>query len=231
MATINTTTSQGGYLVSARATSFSTWEETCYAFSTATSIFASPQYMYTRAGFTTGRGGTWSCGRSYLVFDTSVITGTLTAISLNVWVDAINDLVYTPDAIVSFTPSPTLLTSLATSDWQYGGGANASDPFTPSTQGWETIGLNGTALSVAETENEMSLMLTDNYYDYSYYSNFTDPAGEGNIAYYYNQSGYIPYLDYTMVTGYGQTVNGIIAANISNVDGIAKSSISKVLGV
>lgn len=230
MATINATISQGGYLVNSRATSFSTWEDVCYAFSTATSIFTTT-YMYTRASFSGGRGGTWNCGRSYLVFDTSAITGTLTSLSLKVWVDSINNLIYTPDAIVQLTTSPTLSTSLATSDWQYTGGTNASDPFYPFTQGWETIGLNGTALSVAETENEMSLILRDNYYDYSFYSNLDTPAGEGSIAYYYNEAGYIPYLDYTMVTGYGQTVNGVIAANIGNVDGISKINISKVLGV
>jgi hypothetical protein len=231
MPTINATISQGGYLVNTRATSLWTWDDVCYNMIGATSVFTNPQYMYTRAAFSSGRSGTYSCGRGYLVFDTSAITGTLTSISLNVWVDSVFDLIYQPDAIVQLTTSPTLSTSLATSDWQYTAGTNASDPFTPITQGWETIGLNGTALSVAETENEMSLILRDNYYDYSYYSNFTDPAGEGNIAYFYNEAGYIPYLDYTMITGYGQTVNGVIAANIGNVDGISKINISKVLGV
>lgn len=231
MATINTTTSQGGYLVNTRAVSFSTWEDVCYFFTSATSVFTSPQYMYTRAGFTTGRSGTWSCGRSYLVFDTSVITGTLVSISLNVWVDSIMNLVYTPDAIVQMTTSPNLTTALGLTDWQYTGGQVASDPFAPYTQGWENIGLNANTLSVAETENEMSLILRDNYYDYSFYSNLDTPPGEGNIAYFYNQAGYIPYLDYTMVTGYGKIVNGIIAANMSKVDGIAKASISKVVGV
>lgn len=231
MATINATISQGGYLVNTRATSLWLWEDVCYTFGTASTIFTSPQYMYTRAAYTSARGGTYSCGRGYLVFDTSPITGTLTSISLNVWVDSINDLVYTPDAIVQLTPSPTLSTSLAVGDWQYVSGDAASDPFAPFTQGWESIGLNGTALSVAETENEMSLILRDNYYDYSFYSNFADPPGEGNIQYFYNEAGYIPYLDYTMVTGYGNIVNGVIAASIYSVDGVLKAGISNVIGV
>ena len=51
------------------------------------------------------------------------------------------------------------------------------------------------------------------------------------MEYRYNYASFIPYLDYTMTTGYGQTVKGIIAANIGNVNGVAKASISKVIGV
>ena len=231
MATINATTSQGGYLVSNLSAAFNTWEDVCYNTISATSLF-STQYMYTRAGFTTGRSGLWNCGRGYLVFDTSAITGTLISLSLNVWVDSIMNLVYTPDAIVQLTYHPNLSTSLATSDWQFVYESNASDPFAPYTQGWETIGLNAAAVAVAEGGSEMSLILRDNYYDYSFYSNLDTPPGEGNIAYFYNEAGYIPYLEYTMtVAGYGQTVNGVIAANMSKVDGIVKASISKVVGV
>jgi len=231
MPTIDATTSQGGYLKNTKAEALTTWEETCYAFGTATTIDSNGQLIYTQASYAGGRSATWSCSRGYLVFDTSVITGTLTAISLNIFCTGIFDLVYTPNAVVYLGGvTPTLSTALATTDYGFWG-AQASDPFTSVGSTWENIGLNATALSVAETENEMALVLRDSYYDAELYTNLTDPPGNGYMEFYNNEAGFVPYLDYTMVTGYGQTVNGIIAASYQSVDAIAKINISKVLGV
>ena len=230
MATINATTSQGGFLQSNWSALFSTWEDTVF-YNGATGSDVDGTYIYTYAAYVGGRGSSWTCRRSYLVFDTSVITGTLTSISLNIFVNSIYTAVYTPDMIVEATGTPNLGTSLTTGDW-----APTSLGVVASATGlvdntWNTLTLNGTGLSIAETENEMTLWLKDNYYDYSYFTNLTDPTGLGYIEYRYNYASFIPYLEYTMVTGYGQTVTGIIAANMSSVNGPAKASISKVLGV
>jgi hypothetical protein len=230
MATINATTSQGGFLQSNWSALFSTWEDTVF-YNGATGSDVDGTYIYTYAAYSGGRSQEWRCRRSYLVFDTSVITGTLTSISLNIFVNSIYTVVYTPDMIVEAVTSPTLLTSLTTSDWSpysYGAVTTAT---ALGDNTWNTLTLNGTGLSLAETENEMTLWLKDNYYDYSYFTNLTDPPGIGYIEYRYNYASFIPYLEYTMVTGYGQTVNGVIAANIGNVEGVVYESISKVLGV
>ena len=230
MATINATTSQGGYVDCALGAAFFSWDDTINN-GAGTAATLNGTYIYTEARYQGGRSGYWNCRRSSLVFDTSAITGTLTDISLKIYVNSINDLTYFPDAIVEVVDSPTLSTSLTISDYlpySYGSGSSA---FTSAGDTWETIALNGTALSRAETENEITLQLRDAYYDYYFSTNLTSPAGNGSIEYRYNYASFIPYLDYTMVTGYGQTVKGIIAASIANVNGVAKASISKVIGV
>ncbi len=228
MPTINTATSQGGYLVYNASATFFPWEDLILNTTNAANNFTSTSNIYSYTGYTTARGGTWYCRRGYLTFDTSTITGTLTAISLNMYVEAVLN---SPSAIVQLISTPNLTTALDISDWQYVNGQAASDPFYPFTSGWETIGLNGNALSVAETENEISFVIRDHFFDYDYQNNYIDPGQLVYTEYRYNYASFIPYLDYTMVTGYGQTVNGVIAANIGNVDGISKINISKVLGV
>lgn len=232
MPTINTTTGQGGYLQQSRGALFTTWEDTLYSFGTATSIDLNATYTYTYAEyFPSFRSPLWRSRRSYLVFDTSAITGTLTNISLNIFVHLVDASDFIPDMIVEVVNAPTLATALTTSDWApYSWGA-ATTATTLGSNAWQTLTLNSMGLSMAETNNEITLWLRDAYYDYDYYTNFTDPPGVGYIQYRHNYASFIPYLDYTMVTGYGQIVNGIIPASIGNVDGIAKASISKVLGV
>lgn len=227
MATINATTSQGGYIDCNLGALFFTWEDTRNN-GTGTAASLNGTYIYTEARYQGGRSQFWNCRRSSLVFDTSVITGTLTDISLVIYVNAITSV---PDAIIEVVDTPTLSTSLTTSDYDPYSYGLGSSSFSSAGNTWETIPLNGTALSRAETENEITLQLRDAYYDYYYYTNLADPPGQINMEYRYNYSGFIPYLDYTMITGYGQTVNGVIAANMSTVDGTAKASISKVLGV
>jgi hypothetical protein len=232
MATINATTAQGGYLQQSRAASYLSWEDTLFNVGSATSADVNGTYIYTRAQYVASfRNPLWVSRRSYLVFDTSAITGTLTSLSLNVFVNSILDTNYTPDMIVEVVNSPTLSTALTVSDWapySYGAVTTAT---ALGNNTWNTLTMNSTGLSQTESNNEVTFCLKDNYYDYAYYTNLTDPFDDGYIEYRYNYSGYVPYLDYTMTTGYGQTVNGIITANYQNIDGVSKMSISKVLGV
>ena len=232
MATINATTSQGGYLDNQRAASLLNWSDVIdNAAVYATNGIVNGTYMYTRARYQGGRSAYWLCSRSYLVFDTSAITGTLTALSLNVYVESVLDLSYTPDAIVQLTNLPDLSNFLLIDYWQYVSGQVASSAFSSAGSTWENIGLNANAISVAETENQMTVQIRDAYYDYYYGTNLASPSADGYMGYRYNYASFIPYLEYTMITGYGQTVTGIIAANMSSVNGPVKASISKVLGV
>ena len=227
MATINATTAQGGYIDCNLGALFSTWEDVILN-GAGTAATLNGTYIYTEARYQGGRSAFWNCRRSSLVFDTSAITGTLTDLSLVIYVNAITSV---PDAIVEVVGSPTLSTSLTTSDYlpySYGAGSTS---FSSAGNTWETITLNNTALSRAETENEITLQLRDAYYDYYYSTYLADPIGTVNMEYRYNYASFIPYLDYTMTTGYGQTVKGIIAASIGSVNGVAKANISKVIGV
>lgn len=226
MPTINTATSQGGYLILNASVSFNLWEDVILNTANAGTNVTSPSTIFSLTGYVSSRGGAWNCRRGYLTFDTSAITGTLTALSLNMYVEAVSN---SPDAIIQSTPSPNLSTALNISDWQYVDEQVFSDPFSPSV-GWMNIGLNAQALSTAQDQNEINFVVRDNYYDYDYLNNLTDPFIVISTEYRYNYASFIPYLDYTIYE-YGQTVNGIIAPNMANVDGVLKANISKVLGV
>ena len=226
MPTINTATSQGGYLILNASVSFNLWEDVILNTANAGTNVTSPSTIFSLTGYVSSRGGTWNFRRGYLTFDTSAITGTLTALSLNMYVEAVSN---SPDAIIQSTPSPNLSTALNISDWQYVDEQVFSDPFSPSV-GWMNIGLNAQALSTAQDQNEINFVVRDNYYDYDYLNNLTDPFIVISTEYRYNYASFIPYLDYTIYE-YGQTVNGIIAPNMANVDGVLKANISKVLGV
>lgn len=231
MATQNATTAQGGYLDNNRSTAIFTWEDVVKLTASGTAASVNGSLVYTRAGFTSGRSPVWLSSRAYLVFDTSVITGTLTDFQLNIYVDGINSANYNPEAWVERVGSPTLSTALTTSDYDQSDTSAYDYSIFPGGTGWQALTLNSTTWAYAEANSEMTLRLRDTVYDRDYSTNLTDPPGDGSITYRYNYASYIPYLYYTMATGYGKTVNGIIAANMSKVDGVAKASISKVLGV
>lgn len=230
MPTINATPNVGGYLTNQRAEALFTWEDVLFFMGTATTLNLNSTYINTRAKFVGGRSAYFAAERGYLVFDTSTITGVIDTLSLNIYVNSVNDLSYTPDAIVEVVGAPTLAVGLTTSDWlpySYGEGSSA---FSSAGDTWETIPLNATAISRAETENEITLQLKDAYYDYYYYTNLTDPTADGAIEYRHNYASFIPYLEYTLA-GYGNTVSGVIAANISKLNNVSTAAISKVIGV
>jgi hypothetical protein len=233
MATINATTAQGGYLDNTRGAALWAWEDVCYTFSTATTANVNGTYAYTRAGVTAGRSPSWINHRTSMVFDTSVITGTLTALSFNIYIEDVNDLNYTPGAYLEIVDAPTLATALTTSNWAPTIDSLAYNlPIVPGTTGyWEAVTLNAGAWAKAESNSEMTLRLRDAYYDYEYYTNLVDPSDDGSITYRYNYASFIPYLDYQVVTTFGETINGIIIANVAKIDGRTKNGIVRVLGV
>lgn len=232
MATINTTTSQGGYLNNQRAASLALWEDVCYFYTTATSATVNGTYSYTRASYVSSRSPYWLCARTSLVFDTSVITGTLVALSFNIYVDNINSANYVPEAWIEIVDTPTLSTALVTNDWLPLSNISAYDySFNPVITGWASAALNVGALSYAESNSEMTLRLRDSFYDYNFYTNGLDPFADGYITYRHNYASYIPYLEYEVVTTFGQTINGIIIANVGKIDGKTKAGIARVSGV
>ena len=233
MATINATTAQGGYLDNTRGTALWLWEDVCYFLGTATAASVNGTYAYTRAGITAGRSPSWINHRTSIVFDTSVITGTLLSLTFNIYIDSVNNLNYTPGAYLEIVDAPTLGTALTTSNWAPTIDSLAYNlPIVPGTTGyWESVALNAGAWTYATTNSEMTLRLRDAYYDYEFYTNLTDPPADGSITYRYNYASFIPYLEYQVVTSFGETINGIIIANVSKIDGRSKAGVWKVLGV
>jgi len=229
------TTAQGGYLVNSQATSAASWNDVIDATS-ATATFVNSTYSYTRASYTTGRGGTWACGRSYLVFDTYLpYAKQVIAAELYLYVAGYLDVNYTPYAVVQRrTQFPNLTDVLVAGDYDNAGipvSANLfSFPFT-GTSGWISVTLNQDAIDYIGTNNEVTLVLKDSYYDYDYDLNLTDPPGDGYLQFYHNESGYVPYLYLTVDTGYGQIVNSILPANFNVLNNTSKINIDKMNGV
>jgi hypothetical protein len=234
MPTIDSTTTQGGYLQNQLSTSTTLWSDIVDGtVTTATFIAGDPTYIYTQAGVIGSRTTDWLNSRASLVFDTSGITGTVIALTFNIYIQSYFNTYYNPGAYVEIVSDPTLSNILASSDWVPGiTGLAASSPLAPGGSGfWLGTGLNSTAFSYAETYNEMTLRLRDAYYDYEYSTNVTDPTDDGYIGYRFNYSGFIPYLDYQVATAFGQTINGTIIANVGKIDGKSKNAIVRVLGV
>ena len=226
------TTSQGGYLVNTQGSFGTSWTDVIDATS-ATSTFVNSQYIYTRASFTTGRSGQWSCGRSCLVFNTTKTNfGNVTAVSLYLYITSYLDVNYTPYAVVQRrTQFPNLTDVLVAGDYDKQGSANLfSFPFT-GTGGWTGVTLNANGIDYINTNNEVTLVLRDSYYDYDYSLNLTDPPGDGYLQFYNNEAGYVPYLYLTIDTGYGQIVNSIIPASFNVLNGFSKLDIDKMNGV
>ena len=234
MPTIDSTTTQGGYLENERSTALILWSDIVDGtMTTATLVVGDPTYIYTRAAVTTGRSPEWISDRASLVFDTSGITGTVIALSFNIYIQSYFNTYYNPGAYLEIVSDPTLGNILASSDWVPGIDSLAtSSPLAPGGSGfWLGTGLNAGAFTYAETYNEMTLRLRDAYYDYEYSTNTTDPTDDGYIGYRFNYSGFIPYLYYEVATSFGQTINGTIIANVGKIDGKSKNAIVRVLGV
>lgn len=233
MATITQTTAQGGNLQYAADALAEPWEDIRNA-SAATNISSPPTFSYvTMASFITGgRGSEFRMQRSYLVFDTSTIPGgTMTSAYLVLYCTSLDNSTYTPQVMVNSATSPTLTTALSTSDWYTPINSTALCTAHTTSTGWNYITLNNDAYSILQSENENTFVLRDNYYDYEYYTNYSAPSGEGYCIFYGDEPGYVPYIEYTVDTGYGQTVNGIITANYSAVNSFLKTGIDKINGV
>ena len=190
-----------------------------------------------------GGGNTYRVNRSFMYFDTSGITGSVSAATIKIFGGFAND--GSIIAVKSTAFGGDGGTALATSDFDaitgYSTGSslagNATDYSNSITStSWSTSGYNdltGTSDLRADMQNNNVVIIcfmdyTNDYLNSAVGSNATLNYG----AYYTNYTGTSrdPYIEYTLA-GYGNAVNGISAANISKVNGIATGSISKVNGV
>ena len=182
--------------------------------------------------FLSGRGGgTYVIGRTFLFFDVSGVGGTITAIDLKIYGITYN----TVDVMVAKSTA-------------FGGSGDASfvagdfDNWSPdsptaymaSSPAWSintynTLTLNATAVSDANTNGYLNVVVLGNDYDYNDVSPGSDIDRQGGIKF---KNGTYPIelaITYT-AAGYGNDVMGVTAANIDNVIGVAKASIANVNG-
>jgi len=219
MATINI--SRQGHAVGKTSGNFST-ARTSVAASVTDGITGSSSVQY----FSSGRGKRFL--RAFLYFDTSGITGTLSAAHI----DIAGSGAGSPD------PNDTIMIKSTAFGGNGGTVLVQTDFFTSldytsaySTEltSWNHAGNNEytlTAAALADIKNNDHFTLAIVEHD-SDYTNL-DQANISDIS--INFSTTIT-LDYTLVTGYGNAVNGVASANIGKVNGVATASISKVNGV
>jgi len=174
-------------------------------------------------------GGTMRYTRTFLCFDTSGITSTVSSCTLNV---AGGGTYETGDVqcVKSDAFGGDGATNLHDDDFN---NVNFSAVYSSSFGGitWDMDGnnaftLNSSALTSMKNNDVLIMALIEADSDFP----DTD-TGDGNWTASIDFGGTIQ-LDYTLATtGYGHVVNGVAAANIGKVDGVATANISKVIGV
>ena len=168
--------------------------------------------------------------RSFFHFDTSGITATVSAATFKLYTESVegdsNVIVLASDA---FTDG----SDLHHSDFN---NLDFSTPYSGevdnSGTGLISITLNAAALAFMKNNNDFKIAVVN--YDYDY-GNTAPTSGNNHLTKMrfadYSGTSSDPQIDYTLATGYGNDVNGVTAARIVKVDGVATANIEKVIGV
>ena len=201
-------------------------------------------FTYIAKGPGRGGGSVFSVQRSFMVFDTSGITGTVASATLSIRGVSAND--GSVIAVKSNAFGGDGGTSLANGDidaiagWSAGSSLAGSATIYGSqilTSSWSTSGYNDfTATSDLLTDMKNNNVVIICFMDYT--NDYLNSALTSNVtlncgAYYAEYTGTTrdPKIDYTLVTGYGNAVNGVASANIGKINGVATASIEKVNGI
>ena len=192
-----------------------------------------------------GGGNSYRVSRSFMWFDTSGISGTVSTATIKIRGAFAND--GSIIAVKSDAFGGDGGTSLANGDFNNivgystgsslaGSATDYSNTITGSS--WSLGGYNdltGTASLRSDMQSQSVVIIclmdyTNDYLNSALASNSTLNYG----AYYTNYSGTSrdPYIEYTVATtGYGHEVINVAASSISKVSGVATANIAKVVGV
>jgi len=176
-----------------------------------------------------GRGGDlYKTIRTFFYFDTSGITGTVSAATLNMtgyWAGSA-DVIVVPSTAFAGDGSADMVSS------EYGNisfNTNYGSEVTSwSTSGNNAITLASTALTNIKDNDYFICALIEHDQDY------LDSAPTSTISVFngVDFSSQVAYLDYTVATaGYGNRVIPVPAAHIGEINGIPTANVSKVIGV
>ena len=192
-----------------------------------------------------GRGGgnTYRVVRSFMWFDTSGITGAVSAATIKLYgynqnngsIIAVKSTAFggdTGDSLVAGDID-------AITGWTTGASAagNVTNYSSQITSGWNASGYNdltGTSDLRSDMQNNNYVIICFMDYTYDYLNSAPTANQTKAVGFYWNEqtsTSKDPYIEYTVATGYGNAVKGVAAANISKVNGIATASISKVNGI
>ena len=184
----------------------------------------------------------YGVSRSFFYFDTSSITSTVSSASIDIrgYITSSGDAI----AVKSTAFGGDGGTSLAAGDfdaivgWSDGSSlAGSATVYGSQITSWSGSGYNdftGTTDFKNDMKNNDCVIICIMNYTYDYLN--SSPGTSGTFAtgvYYTEQSGTgsDPRIDYTLATGYGNSVNGVASANIGKINGIATANIEKVNGI
>ena len=223
----------------------SSWANARDATSGSVSLNNQSLSTFTTVARTPLRGGGigYTVYRSFIVFDTSGITGTVASATLSIRGVSTND--GSVIAVKSNAFGGDGGTALASGDFDAIAGWSAGSSLAGSatvygsqilTSSWSTSGYNNfTATSDLLNDMKNQNVVTICFMDYT--NDYLNSALTSNVylncgGYYAEYSGTTrdPKIDYTLATGYANDVNGVASANIGKVMGVATANIEKVNG-
>tara|TARA_R100001463_G_scaffold49908_2_gene99955 strand:- start:248 stop:991 length:744 start_codon:yes stop_codon:yes gene_type:complete len=223
------------------------WANARDATSASVNLYVQRNTAFTQVYKAAGRGGgsVYGVYRSFIVFDTSGITGTVASAELSIRGYNGND--GSVIAVKSTAFGGDGGTALATGDFDAISGWSAGSSLAGSatvygaqktTTNWTTSSWNDfTATSDLLTDMKNNNVVIVCFMDYT--NDYLNSALTSNVflncggyqANYYGTS-LDPHIDYTLAaTGYANNVNGVASANIGKINGVATASIEKVNGI
>ena len=191
-----------------------------------------------------GKGATnYRFGRLFLVFDFSSYTsGTITNLVLNY--RASNGTTTTGlekrvailkfDGMGSGPSFSTFDNSEMFDDVDYGTAytdVSSTIPEWTDANSDATIAMNSTAISDAQSNGELKIALVQHTNDYSNVDASSDQSYNYKANFQTSGDGFVPFVSFDHVAGYGNRVVGVLPADIANVKGVATANIANVIGV
>ena len=185
--------------------------------------------------YSSGRGGgTYRFHRSFFFFDTSSVPGTITAIQLKIYGYLFDgNQVRIAKSTAFGTSGGSAYANSDFNNWTTLGFGGAPIPYS-SQQAWavgtNTIPLNSTAVSNANSNSYLNLVAVGQLYDYANQAPFFDVILNSGIQ--FASTTEFPKLAITYTpSGYSHDVNAVASASIVSINGIANANIVTVNGV
>ena len=183
--------------------------------------------------FSSGRGGgTYRLVRTFLFFDVSGVPGTITAMDLDLFIPG-----FTGTAVIKVAKSTAFGTNGSASwsasdfdNWsQSSPTAYLSNNTESLTAGARSLTLNSTAISHANSDGYLNVVLVDSAHDFNDSEPLLGINRTSGIR-FQNSSNPIQ-LDITYTPSYSNDVIGVPSTNIVKVIGVPSANITKVIGV
>jgi len=192
-----------------------------------------------------GGGNAYRVLRSFMYFDTSGISGTVSSATIKLYgfssgtdgsIIAVKSTAFGGDGATALAVEDLdAITGYSTGASLAGNATDYSNTILAGS--WNASGYNdltGTEDLRADMQNNDVVIICFMDYTNDYLNSALTSNGTLNFGAYYTDQGGTnvdPYIEYEIATGYGNKVLGVTAGNIAKVDGVATANIEKVIGV